>query len=135
MILDTIWPTIVTLCKHHPEILIFLSLAIGYYVGKIKFFGFNLGSTASVLLGALVLGQLNVSITPLIKTVAFALFIFTIGYKVGPQFFGGLRKDGIHYIFLSVFVAIVGLITAVILGKLFFYSLRYRVFYTHKTLY
>ncbi|MFC1842382.1 aspartate-alanine antiporter [Candidatus Dependentiae bacterium] len=110
---------IVSLCRSHPELLIFLSLAIGYYVGKIKFFGFSLGSTASVLLAALVLGQANVQITPLIKLVAFALFIFTIGYRVGPQFFGGLKKEGLNYIFLALFVAIVGLVTAILLGKFF----------------
>ena len=114
-----IFHDIVEMCRNHPEILIFLSLAIGYYVGKIKFFGFSLGSTASVLLAALVLGQMNVAVTPLIKAVAFALFIFTIGYKVGPQFFGSLKKEGLNYIFLSIVVAITGLITAIILGKLF----------------
>jgi len=110
---------IVELCRNHPQILIFLSLAIGYYVGKIKFFGFNLGSTASVLLAALALGQIGVEITPLIKVFAFALFIFTIGYKVGPQFFGGLKKEGLQYIFLALFVAIIGLVTAILLGKFF----------------
>ncbi len=110
---------VVSLCRDHPQLLLFLSLAIGYYVGKIKLFGFSLGSTASVLLAALVLGQLDVTITPLIKTVAFALFIFTIGYKVGPQFFGGLKRDGLEYVILSIFVAIVGLATAIVLGKLF----------------
>jgi len=111
--------TIIEICRNHPEIVIFLSLAIGYFIGKIKLFGFSLGSTAGVLLTALVLGQMNVQITPLIKAVAFALFIFTIGYKVGPQFFGALKKEGLNYIWLSIFVAIVGLITAVVMGKLF----------------
>jgi len=109
---------IVVLCRNHPEILIFLSIGIGYYIGKLKFFGFSLGSTASVLLTALVLGQMDVTVTPLIKTVAFAFFIFTIGYKVGPQFFGSLKKQGFSYIIISIFFAVVALITAVILGKL-----------------
>jgi len=110
---------IAAICRDHPQILVFLSLAIGYFVGKIKLFGFSLGSTASVLLAALVLGQIEVNITPLIKTISFALFIFTIGYKVGPQFFGGLKKEGISYIIISLFFAIVGLVTAILLGKLF----------------
>ncbi len=114
-----IWQEIIAVCKSHPEILIFLAIAIGYYVGKIKFFGFSLGSTASVLLSALVLGQLDVTITPLIRMIAFSLFIFTIGYKVGPQFFGSLKKEGIHYLVLAIFFALVGLAAAIILGKLF----------------
>ncbi len=119
MIVYDVLNWVASVCRNHPQLLIFLALAIGYYVGKIKFFGFNLGSTASVLLAALVLGQFDVTVTPLIKVVAFALFIFTIGYKVGPQFFGGLKKEGLSYIILAFFVAIVGLVTAIILGKIF----------------
>ncbi|MCK5632763.1 hypothetical protein KAH94_03375, partial [bacterium] len=93
MIFYTIFQSIIDICKQHPEILIFLSLAIGYYVGKIKCFGFNLDSTASTLLAALILGQANVEITPLLQTVAFSIFIFVVGYKVGPNFFGSLKKS------------------------------------------
>jgi putative transport protein len=107
------------LCRSYPQIPVFLAIAIGYFIGKIKIFGFNLGSTAGVLLAALALGQMNVTITPLLKTVGFALFIFAIGYRVGPQFFGALKKEGIHYIYLSLVVAFTGLITAVGLAKLF----------------
>jgi len=117
--MNNIMQEIIGFCRHYPQILIFLSLAIGYYVGKLRFKGFSLGSTASILLVAILLGQMDVIITPLIKSVAFALFIFTIGYKVGPQFFGGLKKTGLKYVVLTVFVAIVGLITALLLGKLF----------------
>jgi len=110
---------IIDLCRSYPQIPVFLALAIGYFIGKIRIFGFNLGSTAGVLLAALVLGQMNVTITPLLKTVGFALFIFAIGYRVGPQFFGALKKEGIHYIYISLVVAFTGLITAVLLAGLF----------------
>lgn len=113
----TIFDSIVEICRSNPQILVFLSLAIGYYVGKIKFFGFTLGSTASVLLAALVLGQLNVEIPALLKVVAFALFTFTIGYKVGPEFFGALKEEGVKYILLSLVVAFAALVTTIILGK------------------
>ena len=95
-----------------------LSQHFTQHFGKIKVIGFSLGSTASVLLAALALGQMDVTITPLIKAIAFAFFIFTIGYKVGPQFFGSLKKEGIYYLILAVFFAVVGLVTAVILSKL-----------------
>jgi len=110
---------IVEICRNNPQIVVFLAIAIGYFIGKIKIFGFNLGSTAGVLISALVLGQMSIEITPLLKTVAFALFIFAIGYKVGPQFFGGLKKEGMHYILLSIVVALTGLVTAICLGKIF----------------
>lgn len=108
---------ITTLLQHYPQIAIFLSIAAGYYVGKIRFLGFSLGSTAGVLLAALIVGQLDITVHPLFKNVAFALFIFAIGYKVGPQFFGSLKKEGIRYILLSVFFAFVALATALLLTK------------------
>lgn len=110
---------IVKLFQAYPQMAIFLAIAIGYFVGKIKIFGFNLGSTAGVLLASLVIGQMHIPVTPLLKNVGFALFIFAIGYRVGPQFFGALKKEGIHYIWISLVVAVTGLLTAVILGKLF----------------
>ncbi|MBN2057764.1 MAG: aspartate-alanine antiporter [Candidatus Saganbacteria bacterium] len=106
-------------CRQHPQVAIFLALAVGYFVGKIKVFKFSLGSTAGVLLTALVLGQMRIDVPDLLQTIGFALFIFTIGYKVGPQFFGALKKEGIHYIYLSLVVAVTALLTAVGLSRFF----------------
>lgn len=110
---------VVDLAQTYPQLVVFLAIAIGYYIGKLKFFGFSLGSTASVLLVALVLGQMDIEIPALLKAVGFALFIFAIGYKVGPQFFGALKKEGLHYVWISLVVAFTGLITAITLGKIF----------------
>jgi putative transport protein len=113
------WQDIVAVFRDYPQIVVFLALATGYFVGRMRFFGFNLGSTAGVLLAALILGQMDITVTPLLKTVSFALFIFTIGYKVGPQFFGALKKEGLHYVWMSLFFAVIGLLTAVALAKVF----------------
>jgi AspT/YidE/YbjL antiporter-like protein len=119
MILNDLLNFITTICRAHPQILIFLSIAIGYYIGKLKFFDFSLGSTASVLLAAIALGQIDVKITPLFQSISFSLFIFTIGFKAGPQIFSGLKRDVFKYVVLTVFFALVGLITTILLGKLF----------------
>lgn len=108
----------ITLVKENPELLVFLSLAIGYFAGKIKIMGFGLGTTASVLIASLVLGQVGVDVPPLIKNISFALFAFCVGYQVGPQFFGSLRKEGLNYLWITLVVAIAGLIVAVISGKI-----------------
>ncbi len=108
---------IIDLCRSYPQIVVFLAIALGYFVGKLKFFGFSIGSTAGVLLVALLLGQMNIKVPGLLKAVGFALFIFAIGYKVGPQFFGALKKEGLNYIWISLVVAVVGLATAIFLGK------------------
>ena len=105
--------------RANPEIVLFLALAIGYFLGKrFKIFGFSLGSTASILLAAIIVGQVGITVPPLVKNIAFALFIFTVGYKVGPQFFGSLKKQGLNYLWLTLAVAITSLVTTIFIGKM-----------------
>jgi putative transport protein len=108
---------IMKVVQANPELLVFLSLAIGYFIGKFKIRGFGLGTTASVLLAAMVLGQLGIEAPSMLKSISFALFAFCIGYQVGPQFFGALRKEGLNYLWISLVVALAGLGTAILLGK------------------
>lgn len=112
----------IAIIKANPEILVFLSLAVGYLVGKVKVGGFGIGTTASVLLVAMVLGQFGIEVPPILKSISFALFAFSIGYQVGPQFFGALRKEGINYLVISLVVVIAGLIVAILLGKVFHFD-------------
>jgi putative transport protein len=102
----------------NPEILVFLSLTVGYLLGKLKVRGFGIGTTASVLLAGMVLGQFGIEVPPILKSVSFALFAFCIGYQVGPQFFGALRKEGLNYLWVTLVVVFAGLATAVALGKI-----------------
>ncbi len=113
---------LVQIVSQSPEVLVFLSLALGYLVGKFKFKGFSLGATASVLLIAMVLGQFSSGVPAILKDIAFSLFAFCIGYQVGPQFFGSLKKEGLNYLLLALFVALAGLGTAVVLGKALHYD-------------
>lgn len=110
---------IAEIMRNNPQIVLFLALAIGYFAGKkLKIFGFSLGTTASVLLVALVIGQVGIEVPTILKSISFALFIFCIGYKVGPQFFGALKGEGIHYFWISLVVAFMALVTAIGLGKI-----------------
>ncbi|MFA5168697.1 MAG: aspartate-alanine antiporter [Candidatus Omnitrophota bacterium] len=110
---------IAVIMRGHPEIVIFLALALGYFFGKrIKIFGFSLGTTASVLLAALVVGQVGIEVPEIIKNISFALFIFCVGYKVGPQFFNALKGDGYKYILIVLVVAFTAAGSAIALGKL-----------------
>lgn len=109
---------IAQLMRSNPEIVIFLSLAIGYFAGKrFKIFGFTLGSTASILLVSLAVGQVGIEVPSILKNISFALFIFAVGYKVGPQFFGSLKKQGINYLWLTLVAAIVSLAATLTIAK------------------
>lgn len=107
------------LFKKSPEIALFLSLALGYYIGKLKFGKFQLGGVAGSLLVAVVVSQVGVQVDPGVKAVLFALFIYAVGYESGPQFFNSLGKQSIREIILAAVLAITGLITVVIMAKLF----------------
>lgn len=74
-----------------PLVALFLSVSLGYLLGKIKFGFFELGGVCGTLFVALAIGQLNVEIGDDLKNMAFALFIFTLGYTAGPQFFANIR--------------------------------------------
>ena len=83
------------LLKRSPEIALFFSLAVGYYVGKLKFGKFQLGGVAGSLLVAVLVSQLGVAIDDGLKAVLFALFIYAVGFESGPQFFRSLGKRSI----------------------------------------
>ncbi|MDR5735195.1 aspartate-alanine antiporter [Caballeronia sp. LZ025] len=88
--------------RAYPEIAIFLSLGIGYWVGGKTFKGFSLGAVTATLLAAIAIGQLGITISPNVKAVFFLMFLFAVGYGVGPQFVRGIAKDGLPQALFSV---------------------------------
>ncbi|RMX06554.1 aspartate-alanine antiporter [Corticibacter populi] len=101
-----------------PEILLFLSVALGYAIGKIPFGKFQLGGVAGSLLVAVVLSQLGVHIDNGIKAVLFALFIYAVGFDSGPQFFRSLGRQSLREIAMAAVLALSGLATVVVLARL-----------------
>src|SRR5271154_6648250 len=81
--------------RHYPEIAIFLTLAFGYYFGKFTFKGIGLGSVTATLLAGVLIGQLGIPISAPLKATVFLMFLFAVGYGVGPQFVRGVAKDGL----------------------------------------
>jgi len=103
--------------RHSPEIALFLSLALGYWVGKFQFGKFQLGGVAGSLLAAVLISQFGVQIDNGIKAVLFALFIYAVGFESGPQFFRSLGRHSIREIIMAAVLAISGLVTVVVLAK------------------
>ncbi len=104
--------------RKYPELAIFLTLAIGFYIGRLKVGGFSIGSVTGVLLTGLAIGQLGIPISPAIKSVFFLFFLFAVGYGVGPQFFHGLKNDGIWQALFAVLVCLACLVTAFFTARL-----------------
>ncbi len=109
--------------RQYPEIAIFLALAIGYYVGKFSYRGIGLGAVTSTLLAAVVIGQLGITISPPLKAVFFLMFLFAVGYGVGPQFVRGIAKDGVPQAIFAVVVCLLCLGSAVVVAKVAGYDL------------
>lgn len=104
--------------RAHPELAIFVALAVGFWIGPKKIGGFNLGNVTATLLAAVLIGQMGIEIPGPIKSTFFMLFLFAVGYGVGPQFFAGLGKDGLKQILFSVIVLVFCLIVPFICAKL-----------------
>lgn len=113
---------IINQLRERPELAIFLTLFLGFWIGKFKIGKFSLGTVTSVLLVGVVVGQLNITIGEPIKAVFFLLFLFAVGYKVGPQFFRGLKKDGLPQVAFAALMCVVSLVSAWAFAKLMGYN-------------
>ena len=117
--METIYTAAHSLFKSVPEMAFFLSLALGYLVGKINFGKFQLGGVAGSLLMAVLVSQFGVHIDDTVKNMLFALFIYAVGFTSGPMFFRSLGRQSLKEIILAAVLALSGLATVVIMGKLF----------------
>ena len=113
---------ITELLRSHPELAIYLTLGFGFLIGKIRVKGFSLGIVTSVLLVGVVVGQLDIPMTGALKQTAFLLFLFVIGYKVGPQFFAGLKKEGLPQVLFAVVMCVFILISTWVIALVMGYD-------------
>ena len=98
--------------RQHPELAIFLTLAMGFFIGRFKIGSFTLGTVVGTLLAGVLVGQLDIAVPAIVKSVFFDLFLFATGYKVGPQFFRGLRTDAVPQLVLTVVLCVTCLLSA-----------------------
>jgi len=108
--------------QSYPEIAIFLSLALGYYFGSFTYKGLGLGAVTATLIAAVIIGQLGITISGPLKPTFFLMFLFAIGYGVGPQFVRGISQDGIPQALFAVVVCLFCLGAAYIGARLAGYS-------------
>lgn len=111
--------------RHYPEIAIFLTLAFGYYFGKFTIKGIGLGSVTATLLAGVVIGQLGITISTPLKATVFLMFLFAVGYGVGPQFVRGVAKDGMPQAIFTVVQCVLCLLVPVVIVKIVGYNLGY----------
>jgi putative transport protein len=115
---------VVTL-RQYPELAIFLVLALGYFFGKFTFKGIGLGSVTATLLAGVLIGQIGITINQPLKATVFLMFLFAVGYGVGPQFVRGVAKDGLPQAIFAVVQCVFCLAIPVAIAKVAGYDLGY----------
>jgi putative transport protein len=114
--------TIETL-RRYPEIAIFLTVALGFAVGGLRLGRFTLGKVTGVLLAGVLIGQVRIVISPNVGAVFFLMFLFAVGYGIGPQFFRGLKRDGLTQVLFAVVICVACLLATLIAAKLAGYNI------------
>ncbi len=103
----------------YPELAVFIAISLGYAIGGVKVGGFSLGPVTGSLFAGILIGQFaDVPVSAMAKSLLFLLFLFGIGYSVGPQFLQALKRDGLKPVALAVIVCVTGLLTAIGIAKL-----------------
>ena len=108
--------------RERPELAFFVTITIGYALGRLRIGSFTLGAVTGVLIAGVLVGQLGVRLPDALKQTFFLLFLFSIGYRTGPQFFRGLKSDGLEQACLAAFFTIFGLALAYIAARLMSYD-------------
>jgi aspartate-alanine antiporter len=103
-----------------PEIFLLLAVAIGTILGRIKIHGFAIGTTACILIVAVLIGQLgSFAFPPLLRVILFSLFVFTIGYRSGPEFFASLSIRTLAQVVMALVLGGTGLLIVLIFAYSF----------------
>src|SRR5262245_58268180 len=104
----------------YPELALFLSIVLGHVIGRFDYKGVGFGAVVGTLISGIVIGIVaRPELPELLRWAFFYLFLFAIGYSVGPQFFGSLKRQAIPQIVLAVALAATGLATVVVLALVF----------------
>ncbi len=80
-----------------PLLVLFIIMAVGYVVGRVRIGSFSLG-VAGVLFAGIAISALDprLALSPIIYQLGLVLFVYTTGIALGPTFFAGLRKTGLR---------------------------------------
>jgi putative transport protein len=107
------------LLVRQPELALFLVIAAGYWIGSFKIGAFSVGPVTGALFAGLLVGKFaNVPVSGMTKSFLFLLFLFGIGYSVGPQFVQALKRDGLKPVLLTFVVCITGLMVSIVVARI-----------------
>ena len=91
---------------------LFLIVALGFMLGRIKIKGLSLDVSAVIFI-ALLFGHFGVIIPKELGNFGLVLFIFTIGIQAGPGFFDSFRSKGKTLIIITLLIICSASLTAI----------------------
>lgn len=112
----------IELLRDNPVIPLFFTIGAGYWLGHLKYKAFSLGGVAATLIIGVLVGQLDIQIPQIVKTLFFMLFLFSIGYSVGPLFFRSFKGHGLKQLGFAVVEALICACTVLLAAKIMGYS-------------
>ena len=71
----------IDILREYPTLAIFLTVGLGFFIGKLRIGSFSIGSVTAVLLVGVLVGQLAIPVSGPIKMFFFMMFLFSIGYS------------------------------------------------------
>ncbi|SHG24888.1 putative transport protein [Kaistia soli DSM 19436] len=119
------WDWFAAALRDNPAIALFLTVAVAYPIGTFRYRGISLGTVAATLIVGILIGQLRIDISHNVAIVFFLLFLFAIGYRVGPQFVRGVARDGAPQALFAVVMCAVSFDTAYGAARMAGYDLSY----------
>src|SRR5215213_6093959 len=111
-----------TALRTNPELAIFLTLAGGFVLGRVRIGSFRVGNVVGTLLAGVLIGQLGIQVPTVVKVVFFDLFLFATGYKVGPQFIRGLGRSALPQVAVTLVLCVTSLLTAIVAARMLRYD-------------
>ena len=110
--------TLIGFLTKYPELAVFLVIGFGYLIGSVKVRGFGLGPVTGSLLAGMLLGYMvEIPVSSTAKSLLFLLFLFAIGYSVGPKFFKAMKGDGLRWALLATLMSVSGLVAAYVVAR------------------
>ncbi len=113
---------ITEILRTNPVIPIFLTIGLGFWLGGMKIKSFSLGPVTATLIVGVVIGQIGIPVSDTLKSVSFMMFLFAIGYSVGPQFFRSLKGEGLRQIGFACIEVVLCIATVVGVSLLMGYN-------------
>jgi putative transport protein len=103
-----------------PTLCLFLSIVLGTIIGRVHVKSVGFGSVVGTLIAGILIGVVAKPEVPeQLRWSFFYLFLFSIGYSVGPQFFGSLKRAALPQIAVAMIVAVTGLVTVLAVTAMF----------------